>query len=563
VRLGTAIRTLLAAGIGTGAIAASAGAVEPGVVIGPRGAGHQNVDAFNASRDLGARWVRIYVNWPGIETADNHYDAATLGEFDRRVAEHTARGQKVLMVVSYSPGWASGSSDQTAPPRDPGKYAEFMAAMASRYRGKVSAWELWNEPDDSIHYRNGPQPAEYAALVRAAYPAIKAADPAATVVTGGMVGNNYRFLEALYAHGVKGSFDAVGVHTDTACLTAAPDFQYREPDGRIGRFAFTGYREVRRSMLANGEDKPIWMTELGWNTSPAVCDTGGRKGTKPGGVSEAKQAQHLEHAFGCLQSDGYVPVALWFSLQDVDGSSTTAHRFGLLDDGGKPKPSHAAFRRFATDPSPPARRCGTEVDAQAPQVKLLSPRDGQQYLDSLVVRANASDDQGVTRMELYADGKKVPGSQKGGRFRLTWRRARHLSMGRHRITVKARDAAKNVGQASVTVVRDRAGNIRVPRARFHFSVKRSRGSRTLRVAGRVQRPKGTSIKPKGRIRMFFEIKLDGRWKVYSRYTKGIRKPFALRVRLRKPGTWRVWARYAAQAPYQPLRTRYRVFRGMR
>jgi hypothetical protein len=562
VRLGTAIRTLLAAGMGAGAIAASAEAVEPGVVIGLRTGSH-NIDAFNASRDAGARWVRLYVNWREIEPSDNQYDPAPLGEFDRRVAEHTARGQKVLMVVSYAPAWASGSSNQTAPPRDPGKYGEFMGAMANRYRGKVSAWELWNEPDDNVHFQNGPQPAAYAALLRAAYPAIKAADPAATVVTGGMVGNHYAFLEALYANGAKGSFDAVGVHTDTACLTAAPDFQYREHDGRIGRFTFTGYREVRQSMLANGEDKPIWMTELGWSTSPAVCDSGGRAGTKPGGVSEDKQAQHLEHAFGCLQKDGIVQVAMWFSLQDVDSAQATGHRYGLIDDGGKAKPSYGAFRRFATDTTPPARSCGSAVDARAPSVKLLSPREGQQYLDSLVVRANAADDQGVTRMELYADGKKVPGSQKGGRFRLTWRRARLLSMGRHRLTVKAYDSAKNVGQASVTVMRDHARNIRVPRAKFHFSVRRARGSRTLLVSGRVQKPKGTSIKPKGRIRMFFEIKRNGRWKVYSRYTKGIRRPFKLRVRLRKPGTWRAWARYAAQAPYRPIRTRYKVFSGMR
>ena len=42
----------------------------------------------------------------------------------------------------------------------------------------------------------------------------------------------------------------------------------------IGRYVFTGYREVRATMLAHGDDKPVWMTELGWNTqstAPGSC----------------------------------------------------------------------------------------------------------------------------------------------------------------------------------------------------------------------------------------------------------------------------------------------------
>ena len=58
-----------------------------------------------------------------------------------------------------------------------------------------------------------------------------------------MVANDYDFLQALYDNGAKGSFDAVGIHTDTACLTTDPREYYREPSGRIGRYSFTGYRE--------------------------------------------------------------------------------------------------------------------------------------------------------------------------------------------------------------------------------------------------------------------------------------------------------------------------------
>ena len=60
------------------------------------------------------------------------------------------------------------------------------------------------------------------------------------------------FLAALYDHGAQGSFDAVGVHTDTACLIDGPDVCYRDELGRIGRYTFSAYREVHAVMSGTG-----------------------------------------------------------------------------------------------------------------------------------------------------------------------------------------------------------------------------------------------------------------------------------------------------------------------
>ena len=137
------------------------------------------------------------------------------------------------------------------------------------------------------------------------------------MLVGGLVGNDFDFVEAIYDHGAKGSFDGVGVHTDTACLTTDPREYYREPSGRIGRFSFTGYREVRATMLAHGDDKPVWMTELGWASTTATCSRGGRAGTKEAGVSQAVQADFLAKAYGCLANDPWVEQAAWFNLHDL------------------------------------------------------------------------------------------------------------------------------------------------------------------------------------------------------------------------------------------------------
>ena len=532
---------------------AAAHAVATGAVIGPRTNG-ENVDQVDRIARAGSDWVRIYVDWSSLEPTPGELSAFYLREYDGRVARARAAGLKVLMVVTNSPRWASGSSAPASAPNRPEDYGSVVRRMVGRYAGRVSAWEMWNEPDlDAFKEDAG----RYAAVLRAGHAAVKATDPAATVVLGGLVGNHYRYLERVYAAGGGGAFDAVGVHTDAACITAGPGEQYRETDGRIGRYSFTGYREVRRTMLANGDDKPIWATEIGWSTLTSPCRVNGADGSKPSGVSETTQARYLTQAYRCLQAEPYVAVAFWFSLQDVSRSNTESHRFGLLRDDGRPKPAYAAFREFASDSSKPASRCGAQVDDAAPKVEILSPRAGQPFLDSVVVSARASDGGGlgVRRMELYADGVRVPGSQEGGRFRLEWNGARRLSVGRHTLTVRAKDPAGNVGEASVEVVRSDAGQLTVPPAQVDFSAKRL-GGRRVELSGRVRAP-GSPVKPKGKVRMFVEVKRGSRWKPFSRYSKGVARSFKLRFEIRKPGTWRVRYRYEALAPFKstPLRTK--------
>ena len=49
-------------------------------------------------------------------------------------------------------------------------------------------------------------------MLRAAYPAIKQANPSVPVLAGSLVGSNGVFLRALYAAGIKGYYDGLAVH---------------------------------------------------------------------------------------------------------------------------------------------------------------------------------------------------------------------------------------------------------------------------------------------------------------------------------------------------------------
>jgi hypothetical protein len=538
------------------ALPTSASAVEPGVVIAAPAAG-KPLDEFAQTRASKAKWVRLFMDWSVIEEADNQY-SHRIDEFDQRIPRYNALGVNVLVVVSYSPGWAA--SNKLAPPRDVHKYAEFVADMAKRFDGQngrplVKAWEIWNEPDDSIHWLNGPQPDIYANLLKTSYNAIKAANPATTVVTGGMVGNNYGFLEQLYARGAKGHFDAVASHTDTACLKAAPDFFYRDPDGRIGRYSFTAYRETRQVMVNHGDPKPIWLTEIGWSTTTANCHINGR-GDEKAGVTRTQQADFLKQAYECLQADPYVEVALWFSLQDVSDSPIDAHQFGLIGNDGAAKPAFSAFQSIADTRT--ARSCGVDVDASAPRVTLVAPSDGQQYLDSLKVLATATDDVKVHKMDLWVDGEKIT-TQAGNRYEIEWRGARELKLGKHKLTVNAYDEARNTGSVTVTVTKTTAGNIKVGKAVVSAKVKK-RSRRAVTVSGRISRPAGAVVDPRGMVRAYLYYKKGKRWIRSGSYGAGISKPFRFVAKFRKPGRWKVVVRYVAERPYRNVSLKPQYFR---
>ena len=99
---------------------------------------------------VGAGWVRTFVRWDQVEPAGpGRWDSAQIGALDELVNGARARNMKVLVVVVGTPSWASGSSDSLVPPRDPADFARFVGAMTARYKGRIAAWEIWNEPDEA------------------------------------------------------------------------------------------------------------------------------------------------------------------------------------------------------------------------------------------------------------------------------------------------------------------------------------------------------------------------------------------------------------------------------
>jgi hypothetical protein len=551
----------------------SAQAAMPGVNI----AGAPTADKVQEAIDTGAKTVRIWVMWSDWEPAsEGQYPASTDATlkttFDAAVAQLTAAGVKPLFVVTTAPAWSHGGAGDTyVPPADPAKYASFLGKFATHFKDKVAGYEVWNEPDETNFWHPAADAGQYTALLKAAYPAVKAADPAAVVLAGPTTGNNYDWIKSLYAAGAKDNFDAVAVHTDTACLTSGPDEFYRE-NGVVGRFTFLGYRSVHDVMVANGDgDKPIWMTELGWsstNGGPTSCQNGTWAGKKASGVSEANQAAFLTHAYGCLANDPYVQQATWFTMRDTTTESLDEwNHYGLLHADGSPKPSLAAFRAVAAAQGGTATSCG---DFDAPTIRVLKPTPGQQFVDKLDVQAAATDGGvGLGRITISYDGGQeirnwtdaLVNDQPVGLA--PWQGSGKLALGPHTIEITALDKNGNTSTQTVQVVKVATFAATLTPTFKIKSKKITCKNRVCAIAGALSRATAAagvtpSIGGKVAVEWQFRNK-KGKWRKLVGGLKPANKPFTFKAKLKLKGKWRVRLVYLGQAPWKTTSSKYLTF----
>jgi Cellulase (glycosyl hydrolase family 5) len=293
--------------------------------------------AIAQARALHAKLVRTEVPWAVFEPAGPNVEAGPVAFTDRLLSDAAAAGIRVIMDVDDTPCWASsapsallagcsafGESEANAwPPSEPASYGAFVAYLAHRYGSELAAIEVWNEPDQANEdYFAGPDKAErYAALLRAAYPAIKAADPSVLVLAGSLVGTNGAFLRLLYEKGIKGYYDGLAVHFYTLTLAAV--------------------RTTHEVQVANGDSKPLWLDEFGWPS----CAPGEQIEQEQECVTPQLQATNLANTLRALARIPYVAAAVAYKLQD-----SGAEDFGLLSSSWARKPAFAAFASALSSP---------------------------------------------------------------------------------------------------------------------------------------------------------------------------------------------------------------------
>ena len=271
---------------------------------------------YNAA-NIALDWARLMVfshvkqvfAWENIEPAQGEID---FSRADQILGEIEKRGLKLVVRLSDSPDWAresvSGEKgvDFTDAPPDPEymvAWTEFCSAVASRYPGRIAAYQIWNEPNLSREWGNRPpNAAEYTELLRACSEAIRAADPAAIIISAGLSPTGTCceaakpddvFLQEMYDAGFQNYADVVGMHAaGYSPPQVSPDEAEQQGSQRF--FTFRRIEDLRKIMVANGDAaRQAAILEFGWNV-----DT---EGMNPSyswyAVSEDDQARYMVEAY--------------------------------------------------------------------------------------------------------------------------------------------------------------------------------------------------------------------------------------------------------------------------
>jgi hypothetical protein len=339
-----------------GLIASNANFV-PGNTIEERAANYRRL------YDAGVRAIRLDMTWTEVQppgSAPDHFDFTSR---DREVAAVRAAGLKIIGILGYgNPDYSTfgGLVAKTPlsggippfyvgsafvwPPDDPEPYVRYARATAAHFAKDAIAWEVWNEQNEGWRFWPPHEsPAAYADLLCGAYPAIKAGDPTAPVLFGGVFfpaiaglpgQSGPQFVRNAYrAHaGLAHCYDAMAYHPYPYPFTAP------ELDVPI-RGSVLAAADAMRAAVRFGHqgDKPLWITEVGWPTHDRTY-----------GVPERKQAQYVARMLAATFAQG-LPVLTFYTYGDYDdptGANQEAW-FGFFRPDNSPKPSYTALRTFS------------------------------------------------------------------------------------------------------------------------------------------------------------------------------------------------------------------------
>jgi polysaccharide biosynthesis protein PslG len=302
----------------------------------------QRLKVLNKLARAGVRWIRLDLSWCSLQqNGPRDHQSWFVNRADRIVDEARARGIKVLGLVYCTPPWAVGlrpgrwSKASPMPPRDNGDFGRVTRWLAAHFRGRIRAWEIWNEPNLDEFWTGSAS--EYVDLLKVAYRRIKSVAPRAAVVAGGIDYNDTSWLRSLYERGARRFFDVLAVHPYPSPGDLPP-----EAGGTM--WTVTALPTMRNVMRNSGDrEKPIWITELGWSSHANTSATP----NWARGVTKARQAAYLERAIRMIRdSYPYVRKLFWYTARNRVDSNVHNNNFGLLEYDLSKKPAYRALKRL-------------------------------------------------------------------------------------------------------------------------------------------------------------------------------------------------------------------------
>lgn len=260
--------------------------------------------------DLGVSWTRVELRWDWLQP--NQQGPFDPSYADRVMALASAHGQKIMVLFNHVPQFAQKDTDLL-----PERAAAALTWLAKRHGARISAWELFNEPNlpgygwPDVWATPQDSAIAYAKTLAIASGALRELDKAAFVISAGLSPANDPEAYARYM--VRATppecYDALALH----------------PYSQMGRFAAVQRNAATLFQQEKRPIKPVWFTEYG----------------------TALNSQRAALLTSLAAEKANIPITFFFVERDL-GQFTD--QYGLRRKDGSAKADYRAFKQLITRP---------------------------------------------------------------------------------------------------------------------------------------------------------------------------------------------------------------------
>lgn len=312
---------------------------------------HLSTSGLTLAQQARAYWIRSDISWASVEPIDSLPKDYNFTFYDLSFLGANRAGFQLVVTIGGNPSWAATYPNGPIDKVDLGKFVEFVGTVVERYDGDgwedapgspvIDYWEFYNEPDNGSRLaaeRGGAYwghfGADYAWMLCTVYPVIKAANPRAQVVLGGLAYDWFEeqngpfvreFLDDVLAAGGGNCFDVMNFHYYPAFESVWSPYG----PGLSGKANYLRDKLVQYGVI----NKPMICTETGWfsGNHPSIPST------------PEEQSRYVVKLFAQSIASG-LQYSIWFSWIDP---GPFYGDFGLLTQDLQPKPAFYVYQVVA------------------------------------------------------------------------------------------------------------------------------------------------------------------------------------------------------------------------